>query len=176
MLLEALAELRRRGLEFVAVLAGEGSQRAALESRVLALGLGTRVCFLGQVEDLGPLLAAADAVVLPSRWEGLPLVLLEAMARGRPVVATAVGGIPEVVGDGEHARLVPAEDARALADALEAFHRRLDAALRLGRRALQRVRESYAWSRVVEAFESVYDEALGLASFAPADVGARRAR
>ncbi len=168
-LLDALAEVRRRGLEFVAALAGEGSLRGALEQRARSLGIEANVRFLGQVEDLGPLLTAADAVVLPSRWEGMPLVLLEALARARPVVASAVGGVPEVVTDGEHARLVPPEDARALAEALEDFHRHPDPALRLGRHAAARVRESFTWPRVVEAFESVYDEVLGLASFAVED-------
>jgi glycosyltransferase involved in cell wall biosynthesis len=174
-LLDALAEVRRRGLEFVAVLAGEGSLRAAYEARARSLGLGANVRFTGQVDDLGPLLTAADAVVMPSRWEGLPLVLLEALARGRPVVASSVGGIPEVVTDGEQARLVPPGEPQALADALEAFHRHPDAALRLGRRGAARVRESYTWPRVVEAFESVYDEVLGLASFAPEDGRASQA-
>ncbi len=173
-LLDALAEVRREGLEFVAVLAGEGSKRAALEARAKELGLGTRVRFPGQVENLGPLLAAADAVALPSRWEGLPLVLLEAMVRARPVVATPVGGIPEVVEDGVHGRLVPVGDAAALAGALADFHRRPDEAVRMGRRGAARVRESYTWPRVVEAFEAVYDEVLGLASFAPADGRAER--
>jgi glycosyltransferase involved in cell wall biosynthesis len=148
-LLEALAEVRRHGLEFVAVLAGEGSLRGALEESVGALGLGANVRFLGQVEDLGPLLAAADAVVLPSRWEGMPLVLLEALVRARPVVASGVGGVTEVVTDGEHARLVPPEDPLALAQVLEDFHRHPDPALRLGRRAAARVRESFTWPRVV---------------------------
>jgi glycosyltransferase involved in cell wall biosynthesis len=170
-LLDALAEVRRRGLEFVAVLAGEGTLRGAYEERARRLGLADRVHFLGQVDDLGPLLAAADAVVLPSRWEGMPLVLLEALARARPVVASAVGGVPEVVTDGEHARLVPPDDPGALAGALEGFHRHPDAALRLGRHAEARVLESFTWPRVVEAFESVYDEVLGLASFATGDAG-----
>jgi glycosyltransferase involved in cell wall biosynthesis len=165
-LLDALAEVRRRGLEFVAVLAGEGRQRAALEERARALGLEANVHFAGQVDDVGPLLAAADAVAMPSRWEGLPLVLLEALARGRPVVASAVGGVPEAVSDGEHARLVPPGDVPALAGALEEFHRHPDAALRMGWRGALRVRERYTWERVVETFEAVYDEALGLASFA----------
>jgi glycosyltransferase involved in cell wall biosynthesis len=85
------------------------------------------------------------------------------------VVASAVGGVTEVVTDGEHARLVPPEDALALARVLEDFHRHPDPALRLGRRAAARVRESFTWPRVVEAFESVYDEVLGLASFATED-------
>jgi glycosyltransferase involved in cell wall biosynthesis len=175
-LLEALAELRRRGLEFVTVLAGEGSQRGALEERVRALGLEAHARLVGQVEELGPWLAAADAVVLPSRWEGLPLVLLDALARGRPVVASAVGGIAEVIIDGEHGRLVPPDDPRALADVLQHLHGHPDAALGMGRRGAARVRESYTWPRVIEAFESVYDEVLGLASFALADRGAEGTR
>jgi glycosyltransferase involved in cell wall biosynthesis len=167
-LLDALAEVRRHGLEFVAVLAGDGRLRAALEERARSLGLEANVRFAGQVEDLGPLLAAADAVTLPSRWEGMPLVLLEALARGRPVVASAVGGVCEVVSDGEHARLVPPGDVTALATALEDFHRHPDAALRMGWRGAVLVREGYTWERVIERFEAVYDEALGLASFAAA--------
>jgi glycosyltransferase involved in cell wall biosynthesis len=168
-LLEALARVRQAGLEFVAALAGDGARRGELEAQSRALGLGGHVRFLGQVEEVGPLLSAADVVVLPSRWEGLPLVLLEALARGRPVVASAVGGVPEVVTDGEHGRLVPAGDAGALAAALEALVRDPEEAACMGRRGAVRVRESYTWARVVEAFESVYDEALGLASFAPED-------
>lgn len=171
-LLEALAEVERRGLEYVVALAGEGTARPALESRVVALGLGHRVRFLGQVADIGPLLTAADAVVLPSRWEGLPLTLLEALARGRPVVASAVGGVPEVIEDGIHGRLVAPESPGALADALEAFHRKPDAALGLGRAGAHLVRAHYTWQRVVEAFEAVYDEVLGYATFAPVGAGA----
>jgi glycosyltransferase involved in cell wall biosynthesis len=167
-LLASLAQVRAHGLEFTAALAGDGAERAALERRAVELGLGDRVRFLGRLDDVGPLLLAADAVVLPSRWEGLPLALLEALARGRPVVASAVGGIPDVIEDGVHGRLVPPEDAAALAAALEDFARRSDAALRLGRAGQRRVRESYTWERVVESFESVYDEVLGLATFDPA--------
>jgi glycosyltransferase involved in cell wall biosynthesis len=167
-LIDALAEVRRRGLEFYAVFAGDGELRDALEKRAATRGLDPLVRFVGQVEELGPLLLAADAVVMPSRWEGLPLTLLEALARARPVIATAVGGVPEVVEDGVEGRLVPAGDATALANALEDFHRRPDVAQRLGREGARRVREAYTWERVVESFEAVYDEVLGLASFDPA--------
>jgi glycosyltransferase involved in cell wall biosynthesis len=170
-LLDALAEVRRRGLEWVVACAGDGSCRAALEQRARALGIEGSVRFLGALDDIGPLLTAADAVVLPSRWEGLPLALLEALARGRPVVASAVGGVPEVVEDGVHGRLVPPGDPVALADALEACHRKPDAALRLGREGARRVREHYTWARVVEGFEAVYDEVLGLATFADPTAG-----
>jgi glycosyltransferase involved in cell wall biosynthesis len=176
-LIEALAEVKRRGLDFVVALAGDGSLRAELERRVAGLGLTDCVRFLGMVEELGPLLAAADAVVMPSRWEGLPLTLLEALARGRPVVASAVGGIPEVIEDRVSGRLVPPGDVTALVEALEWLHRRADLAAALGREGLATVRERYTWERVVESFEEVYDEVLGLASFAPPEPpGARAAR
>lgn len=174
-LLDALAEVRHRGLDYHAVFAGEGELREAFATRTANLGLTHRVRFVGQIEELGPLLLAADAVIMPSRWEGLPLTLLEALARARPVIASAVGGIPEVIRDGVEGRLVPAGDVQALADALESFHRRPDIAQSMGREGARRVRESYTWARVVEAFEGVYDEALGLASFDPAGAsGARR--
>lgn len=166
-LLDAAAEVRRRGLEFVLALAGEGSKRAELEQRAQALGIADRVRFLGHVDDAATLLAAANVVVLPSRWEGLPLVVLEAMMRGRPIVASAVGGVPEVLSDGVNGRLVPPGDVQALASALEQFHRKFDHAQQLGRRARAEARERYAWPSVVAAFETVYDEVLGLASFAP---------
>ncbi len=174
-LLDAYAELRRRGLAFVGVFAGDGARREAFEARARELGLEPFTRFLGQLDDVGPLLLAADAVVMPSRWEGLPLVLLEALARGRPVVATPVGGIPEVLEDGVTGRLTAVEDAHALADALAAVHATPDAALRLGREGARLVAERYTWARTTEHFESLYDEALGLASFTPADAGGRRA-
>lgn len=166
-LFDALAEVSKRGLEFTLAVAGDGTLRGALEERARQLGLGQRVRFLGSVEDIGPLLAAADAVVLPSLWEGLPLTLLEAMARSRPVIASAVGGVPEVVEHGENGWLVPPGDVIALADALEFMHRKADRATRLGRAGGELVRRDYHWQAVVEGFESVYDEVLGLATFSP---------
>jgi glycosyltransferase involved in cell wall biosynthesis len=167
-LLEAAADLHGRGVDFLLALAGDGSLRGALEARVAELGLERQVRFLGHVESIGPLLLAADLCVLPSLWEGLPLVLLEAMARGRPVLASAVGGVPETLEDGVHGRLVPPGDAAALARVLEEMKQRPDAARQMGMRAAERVRQHYTWPRVVESFEAVYDEVLGLASFSPA--------
>ena len=97
-LIDALERLARRDLDFVAGLAGDGTRRSALERRVADLGLSSRVRFLGEVDSLGPVLLAADLVVLPSREEAMPLTLLEAMARARPIVATRVGGVPDVIG------------------------------------------------------------------------------
>ena len=173
-LLEALAELRGRHLEFVVVLAGDGSRRAALEARARDLGLAGHVSFLGRLDSLGPLLRAADAFVLPSRAETVPLTLLEAMARARPVVASDVGGVADVVETGVHGHLVPAGDPGALAAALESFHQKPALAFRMGQRAAERIRSGWTWDRVVEAYEVVYDEVLGLAGFVPESAGHER--
>jgi len=170
-LFDALVDVRRRGLEFTLAVAGDGSLRGALEERVRERDLAARVHFLGPLEDIGPLLTAADAVVSPSLWEGLPLTLLEAMARSRPVVSTAVGGVPELIEDGVHGRLVPPGDAGALADALELVHRKTDRAMRMGRAGGEMIRRDYLWTHVVEGFEAVYDEVLGLATFTPEEAG-----
>jgi glycosyltransferase involved in cell wall biosynthesis len=168
-LFDALAEVRKRGLDFTLALAGDGRLRGELEQRAEQLGLGNRIRFLGTLDDVGPLLAAADAVVLPSLWEGLPLVLLEAMVRSRPIVATNVGGVPEAIDNGVHGVLVPPGEALALADELERFHRKTERAVRLGRAAGERVRRDFLWQAVAEGFEAVYDDVLGLATFSPED-------
>lgn len=173
-LLDALAALRAEGGDFVAALAGAGTLREALESRARELGLEPQVHFTGALDDIGPLLAAADAVVLPSLREGQPLTLLEAMARARAVVASAVGGIPELIEDGVSGLLVPPGRPEALAEALGRVARSPLGAEALGAAAAERVRADFTWTRVVERFEAVYDEVLGLATFAPP--GAAEAR
>ena len=118
-LLEALALLARRGREFEVLLVGDGAERGTLESQARALGLAGRVRFAGERSDVERLLPTMDVFVLSSREEGIPNALLEAMASGRPVVATAVGGTPEIVAAGESGWLVPPASPGPLADALE---------------------------------------------------------
>ncbi len=117
-LLAALARLTERGTAFRAALVGDGVERAALEARAEELGLAPRLRFLGERTGVERLLPGMDVFVLSSREEGIPNALLEAMAAGRPCVATAVGGTPEVLRDGETGWLVPPGDPGALADAL----------------------------------------------------------
>ncbi len=117
-LLEALALLAVRR-SFRAVLVGDGPERAALEAKARALGLADRVAFLGERPDVERLLPAMDVFVLSSREEGIPNALLEAMAAGRPAIATAVGGNAEVLRDGETGWLVPPASPERLAAALE---------------------------------------------------------
>jgi len=118
-LLEALARLRRADLHLVLV--GDGDLRADLEDQARRLGVEGRVTLAGYRRDVGRLLLASDIFVISSRKEGLPMVLLEAMAAGLPVVATRVGAIPDALGDGQAGVLVPAEDPGALAAAIEAL-------------------------------------------------------
>lgn len=157
LLLEALAA---PGLERAELLvAGEGEMRAELEARARAPGLRGRVHFLGFRADVPELMAAADWIVLPSRWEGMPYVVLEAMASARPVVATPVDGARELLEPSGAGRVARAISAAALAEELRA-------ALALGpaeRRALgqagrARVLERYTRERMVERTLEVYRE------------------
>jgi glycosyltransferase involved in cell wall biosynthesis len=121
-LLAAMPELRRRHPAARLLIAGDGEHRPALERQAAALGLGEAVRFAGRVgaAEVRGLLRRAAALVVPSIYEGMPLVVLEAMDASVPVVASGVSGIPEVVDDGRTGWLVPPEDPPALAAALAA--------------------------------------------------------
>ena len=117
---DPLAALARGpGVELLVL--GDGPERASLERRARELGIDARVRFLGAGtrEDVIRLFRGVDAALLTSAWENLPHTLLEALAVGTPVIATAVGGVPEVVHDGENGLLVPAGDVDAIAGAIE---------------------------------------------------------
>lgn len=120
-LIHALALLRDRGLTPALYLAGAGSERLLRQARALAerLGLNAQVRFLGNVSNLPERLAATQVFVLSTRWEGMPLALVEAMAAGCACVATDVVGVREVIDQGRTGLLVPPGDATALADALQ---------------------------------------------------------
>jgi len=117
--IDACAVLARKGLAFAALVAGDGPERARLEARCSGLGLASCVRFLGQVYNVDALYRNLDLLVLPSRSEGLPNTMLEAMQADVPVVATAVGAVPEAVGTSSAARLVAPGSAAALAEAIE---------------------------------------------------------
>ena len=135
---------------------GEGPQRGKLEMLVRALGIGERVRFLGESRDVAPILARHDLYVLPSRSEAFPNALIEAMATALPVVATDVGGIPEVVRPGINGRLVRPDDVGALADAVLALMDDPAAAAALGQAARADVERHYTIDRMVERFEQLY--------------------
>jgi glycosyltransferase involved in cell wall biosynthesis len=157
LLLEALA---LPGLERAQLLlAGEGEMRAQLEARSAALGLGARVHLLGFRPDVPALLAAADVYVLPSRWEGLPYVLLEAMASARPVVATPVDGARELVARAGCGLLARAISPAALAEPLRALLALApEERARLGRAGRECVEQHYTLERMLERTLAVYRE------------------
>jgi glycosyltransferase involved in cell wall biosynthesis len=107
MFLEVLEALRARGLAFSAYVIGDGELRADLAREVAALGLAGHVVFTGWIRDLGPAYSAIDYLFLTSRNEGTPVAILEAMAAGKFVIATAVGGVGDLVRDGANGFLVP---------------------------------------------------------------------
>jgi glycosyltransferase involved in cell wall biosynthesis len=157
-LLQAVARLPEARL----VLAGRdleqgGAFQDALERESERLGIRERVEF-GFHEDVPALLESLDVVALPSWTEGLPVVLLEAMAHARPVVATPVGGTPELVVDGETGLLVPPRDPEALADALRRLLGDPDLARRLGEAGRERVAERFTAARQTRRILELYDE------------------
>jgi glycosyltransferase involved in cell wall biosynthesis len=155
-LLRALPPLVRRFPRLRCLVVGDGPLDGALRREAEALGLAGHCRFTGARPDVADLLAAVDVVVLPSLSEGLPFVLLEAMAVGKPVVATRVGGNPEVVEDGTTGLLVPPGDADALGAALARLLDDSAAAAAMGGRGQARVRERFTVRAMIEALEALY--------------------
>lgn len=172
--LEALAALvpSRPGLR--AVIVGEGPLRERLEGQAEELGLGDRVLFTGRRDDVQEALEALDVFVLPSHAEGLSIALLEAASSGRGIVATAVGGNPEVIEDGLSGLLVPPRDPRALAAGLAQVLDAPRAATEMGRRAAAGVRAGFSAQGMVEQIEDLYADLLAGRS-AGARAGFKRA-
>ena len=159
-LLEAAAALRERNDLFF-VFAGEGSQRAPIEQRIMELGLGERVRLLGHVEDVRPVLAGADVIASASSgMEGVPQALLQALAMERPVVATDDGAVAEIIRDQETGLLVPREQPRALADALEKMLDQPAFAGACGRRGRELVARRYSRAAMLDALEALYGTIL----------------
>ena len=137
---------------------GDGPDRLALERRAADYGLSERVRFAGFRTDLDALLPWADVVVLPSLTEGLPNVALEAAAAGVPVVATAVGGTPEVVVNGRTGFLVPPNDPAALAARIGDLLRHADWARAFGAAARRRVEEQFSFEGQARAYQELFSE------------------
>jgi glycosyltransferase involved in cell wall biosynthesis len=159
-LVRAFARLAAGDPGAVLVLVGAGPLEDDLRAQVDAVGLAGRVVFAGSRGDVPDLLAAFDVFVLSSRYEGLPIALLEAMAAGRACVATDVGGVPEVVTDGVDGVLVPPGDPDALAAALAAVAGDADRRATLGAGAEQRAAD-FRLDAAVACLAAVYDRALG---------------
>lgn len=143
------------------VFVGDGPDRQRFEKLARELGVAERVTFLGQRRDVPDLLAASDVFVLPSLWEGLPLSILEAMAAGKPVIATEVGGTPEALTDGETGLLVAPSDPAALTTAIRRVLEDADLRSRLASQGRDHVRRAFSVQAMVRAVTAHYDELLG---------------
>ncbi len=158
--LESVARLRERGVDAVLLLVGDGPDRDHVERRASELGIIRHCYFLGYQEDVSDWYQAFDAMILPSANEGTPVVVIEALAAGCPVVATSVGGVPDVVREGVDGFLVPAGDVEQLAERLARLAG--DPALRetMGEAGRESVTERYAVERLVGDIDELYRSLL----------------
>ena len=158
-LLRALAQARSRLSGLVLDVAGRGPLAPALGAYARELGVDDAVRFLGFVSPVEKAIADAAIVVVPSLGEGFGMVALEAMERSRPVIASAVGGLPEIVADGETGLVVPPADAEALADAIVALAADLQNAAAMGAAGRARALTEFTPDRCVERIEALYEGA-----------------
>ena len=161
-LLRALGALSARSSGgWRAVLVGDGPELGSLRRLAVDLGVEDRLMFAGARRRVGPWIEAADLLVLPSREEGLPVAPLEAMAREKPVLATAVGGTPEVVRHEETGLLVPPDDPQALAAGLQRLLEDPVLRARLGARGREVLRADFSLERMVDQIAALYEELVG---------------
>jgi glycosyltransferase involved in cell wall biosynthesis len=156
-LIEALARLKADGLAFTATIGGNGDLDAA-RAQAERIGVIDRIAFPGWVDEAGvdAVLRGADLLVLPSRAENQPVAILEAMARGLPVVATRIGGIPQQVLDGETGLLVEPDDAEQLAQALKTLVLSPERRAAYGKAGLARFEAYFSVAACAERFAELY--------------------
>lgn len=142
------------------VLVGEGDLEEQLEAQAKNFGLANRIHFLGLRTDIPEVLGAADVFVLSSDWEGNPLSIMEAMAAGLPVVSTAVGGVPDLFANGREGFQVPQGDGEAFSGAMTFFLRDPETRRSMGMAAARRARENFDVSRMVHAYEELYERLI----------------
>jgi glycosyltransferase involved in cell wall biosynthesis len=156
LLLRAAARVVRETPETIFAFAGTGRLEARCRAEADRLGLAQSVRWLGWLPDIRPLLARMDLIALPSAWEGMPNVILEAMACGKPAVATDVGGCAELIVEGRTGFLVPPGDEAALAERILRVLRDASLRRRLGAAARQRVDSEFSIAAMVEKNETLY--------------------
>jgi glycosyltransferase involved in cell wall biosynthesis len=159
-LIRAVAVLRSRNPDLRLVIAGGGPEREPLERLIGELGLADVVKLLGRRLDVPDLLAGLDVAVCSSAFEGSPLSVMEYMEAGLPIVATRVGGVPDLIDDGVHGLLVEPGDPQALALAIEELLRDRERAREMGARARERRRREFDLDVMVANFEALYLELL----------------
>ena len=164
-LLTAFSTLTQRRPDACLAIAGDGPLRADLQATVGRLGLDSHVRLLGLRSDTPSLYAASDALVLSSAWEGMPNVVLEAMAASKPIVATSVGAVPEVVTDDKTGLIVPPHDHEALANAMERMMELPeDTRQAFGRAGYKRVLADFSPDIVIDKWEVLFSKLLAAKS------------
>jgi len=158
LLLQAIAEVKDPRAHLV--LSGDGSLRERLEAYTQAHNLRDRVHFIGKQNDVPSVLAGSDIFVLASNWEGNPLAVMEAMAAGLPVIATGVGGVPELVQSGDQGLLVPAGDRTGFAAAMTALLYEVETRHAMGHAAQARANREFKVERMVNAYANLYHETV----------------
>ena len=158
LLLQAVRALDRADIKLALV--GDGPERGALEKMATMLGLGKQVRFLGHRDNVSELLAAFDIFVLPSISEGMSNTLLEAMGAGIAVVASDVGGNPEIVNDGIDGLLFPSGNVEALASQLQSLLTNADRRAQLARGGRERVLHSFTIDAMISRYETLYESAF----------------
>jgi len=161
-LLEAVSELRSAGKEFRVWLVGDGVLREAIERQIRQLELERIVTLLGTRKEIPEILCESDIYCLASLWEGLPGSIMEAMSSALPVVATAVGGVPELVRDGETGLLVPSRDPKAMAEALAKLLDSPRMRVALGEAGQSVIRCHFAIADKIRDLEKVYEDLLSM--------------
>jgi sugar transferase (PEP-CTERM/EpsH1 system associated) len=159
-LLNAFSLVEKKVNNAILVFVGDGPLRVSLEQHSIRLGMRNKVLFLGFMEDVETIVQVFDVFALSSLAEGVSLCILEAMAAGKPVVATKIGGNPEVVVDGETGILVPPKDASVMADAIIKLLNDAELRERMGAAGRRRVEEKFSLDRMVREYESIYEECL----------------
>lgn len=152
----ALRKLREQGVDACLCMVGDGPDRDALERRAYDLGIAKDVLFLGYQEEVAPYYAAFDALILPSANEGTPVSVIEALAAAKPVVATRVGGVPDVVREGIDGFLVEPGDTEAMADRLARLAGDPELRRRMGESGRERVRSRYSVDRLLDDVDHFY--------------------
>jgi glycosyltransferase involved in cell wall biosynthesis len=156
----AVRALRERGVDTVLCMVGDGPDRDAVERRAHQLGIVRDSLFLGYQEEVASYYAAFDALILPSANEGTPVSAIEALAGGRPVVATRVGGVPDVVRDGVDGFLVEPGDVDAMAERLSALAADPPLRHRMGEAGRASVHERYSVERLLDDIDALYRRLL----------------
>ena len=157
----AFRDLRARGTDATLCLVGDGPDREHIERRAHELGIARHILSVGYQRDVAPYYAFFDALLLPSANEGTPVVAIEALAARKPVVATRVGGVPDVVVDGTDGFLVPVGDVNGMVDALERLARDPELRSQMGEAGCARVVPRYRVERLVDDVDALYHELLG---------------